>query len=249
MMKLYPVIMCGGSGTRLWPASRPSRPKQFIPLSGNRSPFQETAMRVAPLAEGGRLLVVGGVAHRDAILSQLDAVGIEAQVLLEPEPRDSAPAMAAAALWTARRDPDGVNVFVASDHHIPDEVAFRAAALDAARAARVQGRIVTLGVRPSAASSAYGYIAPQGEGLSPVSAFVEKPDRVTAHQYIEAGYLWNSGNFITPAKLLLEELRLSAAAVEAAVEAALPTARFLPAINAGEAVPFYIILNFNFRGV
>lgn len=223
MMKLYPVIMCGGSGTRLWPASRPSRPKQFIPLSGNRSPFQEAAMRVAPLAtNGGRLLVVGGVAHRDAILSQLDAVGVEAQVLLEPEPRDSAPAMAAAALWTARRDRDGVNVFVASDHYIPDEAAFREAAITAAQSAWTQSQIVTLGVRPDAPSSAYGYIAPAGEGLSPVSAFVEKPDRVTAHQYIEAGYLWNSGNFITPAKLLLEELRLSAAAAAAAAEAALP---------------------------
>ncbi|WP_295708401.1 AGE family epimerase/isomerase [uncultured Brevundimonas sp.] len=225
MMKLFPVIMCGGSGTRLWPASRPSRPKQFIPLSGNRSPFQETAMRVAPLAtNGGRLLVVGGVAHRDAILSQLDAVGIEAQVLLEPEPRDSAPAMAAAALWTARCDCSGVNVFVASDHHIPDEAAFRASAIAAAEAAFGQGRIVTLGVKPNAPSSAYGYIAPAGEGLSPVSAFVEKPDPATARQYIEAGYLWNSGNFITPAELLLEELRLSAAAVEAAASAALPSA-------------------------
>ncbi len=221
-MGIYPVIMCGGAGTRLWPASRPSRPKQFIPLSGNRSLFQETALRVAPLSsDGGRLIVVGGVAHRDAILSQLAELGIEAQVLLEPEARDSAAAMAAAAAWTARLDPTGVNVFVASDHHIPDHQAFRDAALKAAEAARA-GQIVTLGVRPGAPSSAYGYIAPEGQGLSAVKAFVEKPDLHTAERYIADGYLWNSGNFIVTAATLLNELRHEAPAVAAAVVAALP---------------------------
>ena len=221
-MRIYPVIMCGGAGTRLWPASRPSRPKQFIPLSGNRSLFQETALRVAPLSsDGGRLIVVGGVAHRDAILSQLAELGIEAQVLLEPEARDSAAAMAAAAAWTARLDPTGVNVFVASDHHIPDHQAFRDAALKAAEAARA-GQIVTLGVRPGAPSSAYGYIAPEGQGLSAVKAFVEKPDLHTAERYIADGYLWNSGNFIVTAATLLNELRHEAPAVAAAVVAALP---------------------------
>ena len=221
-MRIYPVIMCGGAGTRLWPASRPSRPKQFIPLSGNRSLFQETALRVAPLSsDGGRLIVVGGVAHRDAILSQLAELGIEAQVLLEPEARDSAAAMAAAAAWTARLDPMGVNVFVASDHHIPDHQAFRDAALKAAEAARA-GQIVTLGVRPGAPSSAYGYIAPEGQGLSAVKAFVEKPDLHTAERYIADGYLWNSGNFIVTAATLLNELRHEAPAVAAAVVAALP---------------------------
>lgn len=216
------MIMCGGAGTRLWPASRPSRPKQFIPLSGNRSLFQETALRVAPLSsDGGRLIVVGGVAHRDAILSQLAELGIEAQVLLEPEARDSAAAMAAAAAWTARLDPMGVNVFVASDHHIPDHQAFRDAALKAAEAARA-GQIVTLGVRPGAPSSAYGYIAPEGQGLSAVKAFVEKPDLHTAERYIADGYLWNSGNFIVTAATLLNELRHEAPAVAAAVVAALP---------------------------
>lgn len=223
-MGIYPVIMCGGAGTRLWPASRPSRPKQFIPLSGNRSLFQETALRVAPLARhGARLVVVGGVAHREAILGQLAELGLEAQVLLEPEARDSAAAMAAAAAWTARIDPDGVNIFVASDHHIPDHEAFRTAARDAAEAARA-GRIVTLGVRPDAASSAYGYIAPEGEGLSAVRAFVEKPDTATAQRYIADGYLWNSGNFIVAAATLLEEMAHAAPAVAAAAAASLPPA-------------------------
>lgn len=220
-MTLYPVIMCGGAGTRLWPASRPSRPKQFIPLSGNRSLFQEAVLRVAPLtADGGRLLVVGGVAHREAILNQLAEVGVSAQILLEPEARDSAAAMAVAAAWTIQRDPDGINIFVAADHHIPDHDAFCEAALQAAAAAR-DGLIVTLGVRPTEPSAAYGYIAAEGDGLSAVKAFVEKPNRETAERYIAAGYLWNSGNFIVSAATLLSEMRSAAPAVEAAARESL----------------------------
>ena len=221
-MLLYPVIMCGGAGTRLWPASRPSRPKQFIPLAGNRSLFQDTVLRVAALAEGGgALIVVGGIGHRGWIVEQLEEIGVEAQVLLEPEPRDSAAAMAAAAVWTERRDPEGVNAFVASDHHIPDDQAFRSAVRTAAGEA-ARGRIVTLGVKPTEPSSAYGYIRPDGAGLAPVEAFVEKPDTETAARHVAAGYLWNSGNFIARAATLLEELRTHAPAVEAAARAALP---------------------------
>ncbi len=221
-MQLYPVIMCGGAGTRLWPASRPSRPKQFIPLAGNRSLFQETVLRVAALAEGGgALVIVGGVGHRTWIVEQLEEIGVEAQVLLEPEPRDSAAAMAAAAAWTERRDPNGINAFVASDHHIPDDEAFRAAVRTAAGEA-ARDRIVTLGVKPTEPSSAYGYIRPEGDGLSPVEAFVEKPDTETAARYVASGYLWNSGNFIARAATLQDELRTHAPAVEAAARAALP---------------------------
>jgi len=221
-MALYPVIMCGGAGTRLWPASRPSRPKQFIPLAGNRSLFQETAARVAPLAgDDGRLIVVGGLRHRDWIVEQLGELEIEAQVLLEPEARDSAAAMAAAAAWAARRDPTAVTAFVASDHHIPDHEAFRRAVTEAAAGA-AEGRIVTLGVTPSEPSQAYGYIKPSGRGLSAVDAFVEKPDRVQAQAYIDAGYLWNSGNFIVSAAALIDELARHAPAVLDAVRSALP---------------------------
>src|SRR5690606_7852350 len=145
-MNLYPVIMCGGSGTRLWPSSRPSRPKQFIPLAGNRSLFQETAMRVAPLIGDGVMVVVAGARHRHWVLEQLEQLGLQdrTQILLEPEARDSAAAMAAAAAWTLARDPEAVNVFVASDHHVPDHEAFRAAVREAAAAAAADGRIVTL---------------------------------------------------------------------------------------------------------
>ncbi|NBB52502.1 mannose-1-phosphate guanylyltransferase [Rhizobium sp. CRIBSB] len=226
---LYPVIMCGGAGTRLWPASRPARPKQFLALSGPRSLFQDTVLRVAPLTGGGGdIIIVGGVAHGDWIEDQLAQIGVEATVLLEPAARDSAAAMAAAAAWTHRTAPEGVNVFVASDHHIPDAEAFRRAVTTAAVDAR-QGRIVTLGVRPTEPSSAYGYIQPAAGGASPdtlaaVQAFVEKPDATTAVRYIEAGYLWNSGNFIARAETLLSELDQHAPAVAASARAALPDA-------------------------
>ena len=211
-----------------------------MPLSGNRSLFQETALRVAPLAgEAGRLIVVGGVAHRDAILNQLAELNIDAQILLEPEARDSAAAMAAAAAWTVRVDPDGVNVFVASDHHIPDHEAFREATLRAAEAAR-SGRVVTLGVRPTEPSSAYGYIAPREPGgLSGVRAFVEKPDAATAERYIASGYLWNSGNFIVSARTLLDELEAEAPAVASAATDALPPANEGTGVDPSVLLPVF----------
>jgi mannose-1-phosphate guanylyltransferase / mannose-6-phosphate isomerase len=224
MATIYPVIMCGGSGTRLWPASRPSLPKQFIPLAGNRSLFQETVARVAALGQdGGELVVVGGLNHKRAILDQLEEIGVSAVILLEPEGRDSSAAMAAAAEWTAQRAPDAINLFVASDHHIPDAEAFRQSVGKAASAA-AQGRIVTLGVVPTEPSSAYGYIAPSGPDLSAVSAFVEKPDQATASRYISEGYLWNSGNFIVRADVLCREIAERAPAVSEAVRSAVADA-------------------------
>jgi mannose-1-phosphate guanylyltransferase / mannose-6-phosphate isomerase len=217
MTAIFPVIMCGGSGTRLWPASRPSRPKQFIPLAGNRSLFQDTVERVAPLAgKKGRLIVVGGAIHHQAIVDQLAAIGREAIILLEPEGRDSAAAMEAAAFWTLRNCPEAINLFVASDHHIPDDHAFRAAAKTASVAA-AGGRIVTLGVVPTEPSSAYGYIAPTGKGLSEVKAFVEKPDAATATRYIADGFLWNSGNFIVRADVLHGEIEQTTSGLVEAV--------------------------------
>ncbi|WP_396593054.1 AGE family epimerase/isomerase [Brevundimonas sp. R86498] len=232
-MRLYPVIMCGGAGTRLWPSSRPARPKQFMPLTGDRSLFQETALRVADLCDGGTLVVVAGVSHREAIAEQLAALGLNAQLLLEPEARDSAAAMAAAAAWTLAHDPDAINVFVASDHHIPDAGAFVTAVRHAASAA-AEGRIVTLGVTPTEPASAYGYIAPSGTGLARIRAFVEKPDRATAARYMEQGYLWNSGNFIAASRTLIEELQRHAPGVVTAVQAALDQARSVGSGGAGE---------------
>ena len=221
-MTVYPVIMCGGAGVRLWPTSHPGRPKQFAALIGDRSSFQETVLRVAAL---GSCLVVGGVAYGSLIAQQLSEIGVEAQVLLEPAPRDSAGAMAAAAVWLSERDPGGVMVVVSADHHVPDGAAFRSAIGEALSAARV-GRIVTLGVKPTGPSTAYGYIqAIPGQGVRAVQAFVEKPDATRADEYVRAGYLWNSGNFVVPAQTLMDELHKYAPAVLAAARAGIQGAK------------------------
>jgi mannose-1-phosphate guanylyltransferase/mannose-6-phosphate isomerase len=205
----------------LWPASRPSRPKQFIDLVGELSLFQDTVRRVAPLAQGGRIVVVAGIAHRHYIEAQLAALGVEGDIILEPMGRDSAPAMAAAALWIERIDPEATAIYVASDHYVPDPVAFRRV-MEEAVVAAAPGRIVTLGITPASPSSAYGYIQPAAQGLSPVERFVEKPNQADAERYLAAGYFWNSGNFVVPVRTLLTELRRFAPEVVVAVEAALP---------------------------
>ncbi len=230
-MSLFPVILCGGAGTRLWPASHAGRPKQFTAFIGERTLFQETALRMAGLPGAERLLVVAGCAHGDMIDVQLKELSLDATVLLEPEARDSAPAIAAACVWIAARDPNGIAIIAASDHHVPDAEAFRAAALTAARAA-TEARIVTIGVKPRAPATAYGYIAP-GEALGDVRAvesFVEKPDAATAQFYVDAGYLWNSGNFVAQAATLLGELDQLAPAIAGAACEAVAQAR--PQANA-----------------
>ena len=222
-MAVFPVILCGGAGTRLWPASRPARPKQFIDLVSDQSLFQDTVRRVAPLAQGGRLIVVAGLDHQALVETQLAAQGIEGDVILEPMGRDSAPAMAAAALWIERIDPEGIAIFVASDHYVPDADAFRRV-LDGAVEAAAPGRIVTLGITAVTPSSAYGYIQPVGPGLSPVARFVEKPGRADAERYLADGYYWNSGNFVAPVRTLLAELRRFAPELVASVAASVPAA-------------------------
>ena len=223
-MTLVPVIMCGGSGVRLWPASRPSRPKQFIPLVGDRSSFQQTALRVAGLPGAAEILVVAGLRHESMLQDQLSEIGLVAKLVLEPQARDSAAAMAAAAYVSLKYDPEAIMVVVASDHHIPDNKAFQDAVMVAAQAAK-DGLIVTLGVRPVEPSTAYGYIKPaaDGGGLQRVEAFVEKPVRAVAEAYVKAGYLWNSGNFIVRADRLLAELELYAPQILAAVREGVET--------------------------
>ncbi|MFM1960035.1 MAG: hypothetical protein RL588_1552 [Pseudomonadota bacterium] len=221
-MSLYPVIMCGGSGVRLWPVSRPERPKPFARLMGGaRTAFQETALRAAPL---GPLLVIAGADHGGLIREQLAELGLSAQVLLEPEPRDSAPAMAAAAIHLLRRDEEAVMVVLAADHNVPDAAAFRDTVVRAAPFSRA-GRIVTLGVAPTFPATGYGYIRPgRGETVRTVDAFIEKPDAGRAAALIAEGCLWNSGNFIVPATTLAYELGRLAPEVLEAAEAAVETA-------------------------
>src|ERR1019366_5213980 len=203
--RIIPLIMCGGAGTRLWPASREVRPKQFLPLFGVRSTFQDTILRVSDATLFERPIVVTNAAYRFMVLEQLAEIGLEADVLLEPMRRDSGPAIAAGGgLGQMRYGAAGV-LALAADHVVRDTKAFVAACRQGLVAADA-GRIVTFGVAPERAATEYGYISP-GEVISGEVRAVEKPDPATAAEYIKAGYLWNSGNFMFRASVLLDEYR------------------------------------------
>ena len=207
-MATYPVILCGGSGTRLWPASRADRPKQFLKLIGDRSSFQDTILRVMDLPDADEIVVVTGKAMAELVERQALELGVNLTVIIEPEARDSAPAIAAAAAYVQSRSPDGVMLMLAADHHIAEPQIFREAALTAIEASKT-GLIVTFGVEPTSPATGFGYIKP-GEalpgGVMAVAAFVEKPDLATAKTYVAEGYYWNSGNFAFTAQTLLDEL-------------------------------------------
>jgi len=219
------VILCGGAGERLWPMSRPERPKPFLRLIGRYSGLQAAALRARPFSSPGRLIVVGGNAHRDLIQQQLAEIGVEAQLLLEPSRRDTAAAIAAAAGWVGKRDTGAIIAVLPADHHIPNEDAFEAA-IRASLVAASDGAIVSLGVQPTAPSAAYGYIRPgPGDGqVKPVEGFEEKPTPSRAAELIAAGALWNIGVFVARAETLVGEVRTLAAPVAEAVERALADA-------------------------
>src|SRR3982075_1056092 len=228
--RIIPLIMCGGAGTRLWPASREVRPKQFLPLFGIRSTFQNTILRVSDALLFERPIVITNMAYRFMVLEQLAEIGLEADVLLEPMRRDSGPAIAAGAGFAQMRDKDAVVLALAADHVVRDTDAFVAACREGLIAADA-GRIVTFGVQPERAATEYGYISP-GEVISgevrSVVKFVEKPDPVTAAGYISAGYLWNSGNFMFRASVLLDEYRsVDAESVQALTDSVLKAGRDL----------------------
>lgn len=205
---IVPLILCGGSGTRLWPASRGSRPKQFLPLFGPLSTFQETVRRVSDPTRFGRPVVVTNVDHRFLVADQLAEIGVAADVLLEPEARDSGPAFAAGAAFIAGRDGEDAYVLaLAADHKVRDIEGFAKACANALEGAKA-GKIVTFGVTPDHAATGYGYIEPGSDVVGAVRAvarFVEKPDAETARRYVAEGYLWNSGNFLFQADLFLAE--------------------------------------------
>jgi len=228
--RIIPLIMCGGAGTRLWPASREVRPKQFLPLFGARSTFQDTLMRVSDPTLFERPIIITNAAYRFMVTEQLAEIGFEADVLLEPMRRDSGPAIAAGAVFAQTRDTDAIVLALAADHVVRDTPAFVAACRQGLVAAEA-GRIVTFGVQPERAATEYGYISP-GEAISGevrnVVTFVEKPNPPTAAAYIEAGYLWNSGNFMFRAQVLLDEYRnVDTASVQAITESVLKAGRDL----------------------
>jgi mannose-1-phosphate guanylyltransferase / mannose-6-phosphate isomerase len=218
--------MCGGAGTRLWPASREGRPKQFLPLFGPNSTFQDTVRRVSDPALFGRPLIVTNGQYRFLVAEQLAAIGVEADIILEPMRRDSGPAIAAGAAFAAKCSGDSLVVALAADHVITDPAAF-AKTCRLAAAGAAADRIVTFGVRPTRPATEYGYIragASIGSDIFAIDKFVEKPDAKSAERYVSEGYLWNSGNFMFRARLLLNEYQKfepdSLAAVVESVERA-----------------------------
>ncbi|MGD4637990.1 mannose-1-phosphate guanylyltransferase/mannose-6-phosphate isomerase [Xanthomonas citri pv. citri] len=208
MSDVLPIILSGGSGTRLWPLSRESYPKQFLPLVGDKSMLQSTWLRAAPVA-GHAPIVVANEEHRFMAAEQLQQLGVKpSAILLEPKGRNTAPAIAFAALEATRDGADPLLLVLPSDHVIQNEAAFQAAVTLAATAAE-QGKLVTFGIKPTAPETGYGYIkASAGAGASAVERFVEKPDLATAQSYLASGeYYWNSGMFLFRASRYLEELR------------------------------------------
>lgn len=231
LMKIQPVIMSGGAGTRLWPLSRRDRPKQFLPLTGARSLFQETVLRVSPDADADYAapVVIGAARHRNLIAEQLEEISVSpAAIILEPCPRNTAAVAAVAAAWTADAHQDALVLLTPADHRVADAAGFRAAVAKGAKAAE-KGRIVTLGIKPVGPHTGYGYIQ-QAEEVTPsvhaVAAFREKPDAATAEAYLaDGGYFWNAGVFLYGAQTMLDEIKrcapdIGAAALKALAEAA-----------------------------
>lgn len=206
---IVPLIMCGGAGTRLWPASRENRPKQFLQLFGTRSTFQDTVLRVSDPALFARLVIITNAAYRFMVREQLDDIGCDADILLEPLRRDSGPAIAAGAAFAVARDPNSIVLALASDHVVRDDKSFVEACRKALKVAG-SGSIVTFGVKPERPATEYGYIQVGKkitDDVSTIAKFVEKPDEATATKYVADGYLWNSGNFMFRAQALLDEYK------------------------------------------
>ena len=221
--------MCGGSGTRMWPESRESLPKQFIPLIGQRSTFQTIVGVVSDPAVFDPAVVITNFDYRFRVAEQLREIGAEAAIVLEPDRRDSAAAVGAAAAWAAAHDPKTVVAVLAADHVFEDGKQFARLCAQAYAAARA-GEIVTFGVTPDHAATGYGYIHP-GEPLTldprvrRIERFVEKPDEARARAFIADGYLWNSGNFVFRADVMLEELQRFEPEIAAASAAAVGNAK------------------------
>lgn len=225
MAILQPVLLSGGSGTRLWPLSREAYPKQFLPLAGDATMLQATWRRVAALTDAAPI-VVAGEDHRFLVAEQLRQIGAPTPaILLEPVGRNTAPAIAAAALQAMANGEDPLLLVLPSDHVVRDEAAFHTA-VRAAMPAAADGMLVTFGIVPTAAETGFGYIqAAPGDGVRPVVRFVEKPDAATAHAYLQAGgYYWNSGMFLLRASRYLDELQRFRPDIVAAVRAAFAAA-------------------------
>ncbi|MDP6707763.1 MAG: mannose-1-phosphate guanylyltransferase/mannose-6-phosphate isomerase [Alphaproteobacteria bacterium] len=228
---IHPIVLSGGTGTRLWPLSRGLFPKQFQPLISERSMLQETLGRLDGLAGLARPTILCNEAHRFIVAEQIRAQGEGgADIILEPEPRNTAPAIAVAAAFVGAADEDAILVVLPADHAIEDAAGFRSA-LETAVALAGDGHLAIFGVEPRRPETAYGYVETGGavaghEGAAAVRAFHEKPDQETAVRYLAAGgYLWNSGMFVFQARTGLEEMQRHCPKVLAATRASLDAAQ------------------------
>ena len=229
--EIIPVLMCGGSGTRLWPLSRRAYPKQFTLLTGTESLFQASARRLSGRGFAPPV-VITGADYRFIATEQLAQTGIvNGTVLIEPTSRNTAPAVLAATLWLARTNPDALILVAPSDHVIPDTAAFRAA-IEAGRAAALAGRIVTFGIAPDRPETGYGWLELPAGGqadamaAAPLTRFVEKPDPARAAAMLAAGnFLWNAGIFLFTARTMIAAFRDHAPAIIPPVQAAVAGVR------------------------
>lgn len=227
---IYPTILCGGSGTRLWPLSRKSYPKQFVPLVGEETLFQASASRLVGAGFSAPVVLTSSD-FRFIVTEQLAGAGLDPlAVIIEPEARNTAPAILAAALFVLDRDPEGILLVSPSDHVIPDAEGFRAT-VERGLSAVARGEIVTFGIAPTRAETGYGYLelsdrpAPEGNPVG-LSRFVEKPDAATAASMLSAGnYLWNAGIFLFSAADMVGAFETHAPDVLAAVRSAFSDAR------------------------
>jgi len=209
-MQITPVILSGGSGTRLWPLSRKQYPKQYLPLAGDNTMLQETILRLNGLDNLAEPIIICNADHRFLVAEQCEQIDIiNPIILLEPVGRNTAPAIAAAALQSLKDSDDAVLLVLSADHVIQDIKAFHAA-IDIASNQAQEGKLATFGIVPTDANTGYGYIKASKEddnGAHKVEKFVEKPDLQTAQAYLEQGnYLWNSGMFMFKAATLIDEL-------------------------------------------
>ncbi|MGH8105313.1 MAG: mannose-1-phosphate guanylyltransferase/mannose-6-phosphate isomerase [Arenimonas sp.] len=215
MSIVMPVLLCGGSGTRLWPLSREAYPKQFLPLAGDVSLLQATCLRLQGLPGADSPLLISNEEHRFMVAEQCRQIGIVPRALiLEPVGRNTAPAIAVGALHAMQLQQDPVLLVLPSDHILRDEDGFRDAVLAALPAAEA-GALLTFGIVPTAPETGFGYIkASAGEGVRAVEQFVEKPDLATAEKYLASSeYFWNSGMFLFRASRFIEELEKFAPAI------------------------------------
>lgn len=222
MILLYPVILAGGAGSRLWPVSDKQTPKQFLKLFGRRSLFQNTLLRLDGFGESSRFRTVCNISHRARIEAELDGLELpkENHVIAEPVGRNTAPAIYLGARVLLDQDPNAILVVLPADHHVADVPAFQDVLHQAVKAAE-DGGIVTLGIQPTSPETGYGYIeTSNNETVCPVARFVEKPDVDTAVDYLASGrFLWNSGIFVFRASVMCEEFRQHQPEIVKAVDA------------------------------